>query len=92
VSSGLIPVASSRDRLAKVPVGYIVEAMGLLPPCGPASTSRQMQIDVPRWGRFQVTFNPFRQSLRGWRTRWFWIAGRADLLDPERQAQTPARG
>jgi hypothetical protein len=79
MSDGAILEKSLENRLCKVPVRYIVEAMGLLPACGPGSTSRQLQIDVPRWGRFRVTFRPFRQSLRGWRTRWFWIAERAEL-------------
>jgi hypothetical protein len=73
----LIPTAS-RNRLSNIPLPCIVEAMGSLPPCGTQSASEQVQIDVPRWGRFLVTFSPFRQSLRGWRTRWFWIALHAD--------------
>ena len=71
------------NRLSKIPLQYIVGSMHLLAPCGPESASQQMRIDVPRWGRFEVTFVPFRQSLRGWRARWFWIARSAELLGPE---------
>lgn len=80
MSSGAILADFPENRLSKVPLRYIVEAMGSLPPCGAESMSRQVQIEVPRWGRFRVTFSPFRQSIRGWRTRWFWIAGPAELL------------
>lgn len=64
--------------LSRIPRAYIVGAMDHLPPCGPEATVQYLQIEVPLRGRFRVTFKPFRQTLRGWRSRWFWIAGGAE--------------
>lgn len=75
-----LPNASSREQLAKIPGPYIVDAMDLLPPCGPESTTEQLTIDVPYSGNFRVTFKPLQQSPRGWGTRWFWVPSKAEPL------------
>jgi hypothetical protein len=62
-----------RSKL-QIPGQYIVDAMEKLPPCGPASTSQQIGVDVPFWGRFKVTFKPFKHSPQGWPPSWIWLA------------------
>jgi len=70
-----------RNTLAKIPGRYIVDAMDLLPPCGPDSTIQQLGVDVPLWGQYQVTFRPLRQTPGGWPPSWIWIAKEAKRLD-----------
>ena len=71
--------------LAKIPGQYVVGAMSQLPSCGPDSTLQQLDIDTAIWGRFRITYSPFKQTVRGWSARWFWIAKRAEPLDVDRQ-------
>ena len=66
-----------RNCLSKIPGRYIVDAMDQLPPCGPDSTCQQLGVDVPLWGKFQVTFRPLRHAPRGWPESWIWIAQEA---------------
>ena len=70
--------------LSKIPGQYIVGAMSQLPLCGPDSTFQQLDVDAAIWGRFRITYTPFKQSLRGWDPRWFWIAKRAEPLEADK--------
>jgi hypothetical protein len=65
---------SQRNGLSKIPGGYILNAMDQLPPCGPESRNHQLGVDVPLWGKFQVTFRPLRHAPRGRPPTWIWIA------------------
>ena len=73
-------MVASRHALSRIPGQYIVEAMDRLPPCGPAAKIRDLDIDVPFWGRFRVTFTPIRQAARGLPRRWIWVATSAERL------------
>jgi len=70
----------SRNDPAKLPGQYIVDAMDLLPPCGPDSSDHHLAIDVPYDGTFRVTFRPHKQVPRGWPPRWFWLAGKVERV------------
>jgi hypothetical protein len=87
---GLPADASPPNPLRTLPGACIVEALALLPPCGDGSTAVQSTVDVPRRGLFRVSFAPFRQTVRGWRSRWFWIARAAERVDPAAALNPPA--
>ena len=72
---------SKRNDIRRVPGSYIVAAMDRLPPCGPASTIRSMNIETALWGIYKVTYRPVRQAHRGCPDQWFWIAREAELID-----------
>jgi hypothetical protein len=73
-------VAPSRNPLARIPGRYVIEAMDRLPPSGPDAAAQQVDVDVPFWGRFRITFNPLRQTVRGFPARWIWVAASARSL------------
>ncbi len=64
--------------LGQLPGQYIVDAMSLLPPCNSKSAIEQLTIDIGLFGRFRVTYKPFRNTRRTWRSGWFWIAVAAE--------------
>ena len=66
-----------RNCLSKIPSRYIVDAMGQLPPCGPESTGQQLGVDLPIWGKFQVTFRPLKQAHNDRSLTWTWTATEA---------------
>jgi hypothetical protein len=68
---------AQRNCLSKIPARYIVDAMGQLPPCGPASTTQQLGVDLPIWGGFRVTFKPLKQAHQGEAATWTWAATQA---------------
>ena len=70
----------ARNEIRRVPGQYVVEAMDRLPACGPDSTSQQLEIDTEIWGRFRITYTPWKHTPRGWSTRWFWVAKSAERL------------
>jgi hypothetical protein len=74
---------SSVNALSQIPGRYIVEAMDSLPPCGADSEVQQVDIDVPFWGRFRVTFMPFRHRVRGHPVHWIWVAKHAEGLESD---------
>jgi hypothetical protein len=71
----------SRKALSQIPGRYIVEAMDRLPPSGPKLAAEQLEIDVPLWGRFRITFKSIRQRRGGLPPRWVWVAAKAESLD-----------
>ncbi len=68
---------TQRNCLSKIPARYIIDAMGRLPPCGPASTSQQLGVNLPIWGGFQITFRPLKQAHHGEAPTWTWAATQA---------------
>jgi hypothetical protein len=74
------PPPPSRQSLASIPGQYLVEAMDQLPPCEAESTAQQLMIGVPFGGDFRVTFQPCKQTLDNWGTRWFWIPSHAESV------------
>jgi hypothetical protein len=100
-----IPIKRRGGRsrvLAQIPGKYIVEAMSGLPACSEQAGPRHVEIDAGLFGRFRVTYRPYRHPRADWHRGWFWIAQSAERLDspptnmaesrgPQRPAPDPAR-
>ena len=81
-----------RNCLSKIPGRYIVNAMGQLPPCGPESTGQQLGVDLPIWGKFQVTFRPLKQAHNGGPLTWTWTATEATPIVSAVEQREPRVG
>jgi hypothetical protein len=75
--------------LPKIPGRYIVDAMNRLPPCGPGSPCQQLGVELPIWGRFEVTFRPFKQVHGGGPPTWTWTATEATPNVPAEAGRSP---
>jgi hypothetical protein len=69
-----------RPVLSQIPGQYIVDAMDRLPAAGPEAGAHYVDIEAGPWGRFRVTFKPFRPAAGHVSHTWFWIAESAEYL------------
>jgi hypothetical protein len=78
--------------LSQIPGKYIVEAMSSLPACSEQAGPRHVEIDAGLFGRFRVTYRPYRHPRADWHRGWFWIAQSAERLDSASTNLAESRG